>query len=298
MRHRRLRGFFALIAGLAVLTMVAAGCGGRQADTGEQAKKINIGYVAWDDNVAVAHLYKVLLEKHGYTVNLTELEAGPAYAGLAQGNIDLFQEAWLPTTHGDYYAQYKDKVEDLGSWYDNGTLDIAVPDYVTDVNSLADLKGKESKFNGQITGLDPGAGETRITRDHMMPAYGLTPDYRLTTSSSTAMLAALDKAVKERQPIVVTLWHPHWAYSRYPLKDLTDPKGAMGEPEHIHNLGRLGFTKDFPALTAMIKNFKVNDAQMSSLMDMVARAPKGQEDQAARQWADQNPRAVSAFATP
>jgi glycine betaine/proline transport system substrate-binding protein len=72
----------------------------------------------------------------------------------------------------------------------------------------------------------------------------------------------------------------------------------MGAPDHIHNLGRLGFAKDFPELTAMMKNFKLDDAQMSSLMDQVARAPKGQEDQAARQWADQNPQAISSFATP
>jgi glycine betaine/proline transport system substrate-binding protein len=298
MRHRRLRWFLALIAGLSALTLVAAGCGGRQAATGQQAKQINIGYVAWDDSIAVSHLYKVLLEKQGYKVNLTELEAGPVYAGLAQGNIDLFQTCWLPTTHEDYYAQYKDKVEDLGIWYDNATLNIAVPDYVTDVNSLADLKGKEAKFNGQITGIDPGAGLTRITKEQVMPAYDLTPGYQLTTSSSTAMQAALDKAIKEHQPIVVTLWHPHWAYSRYPLKDLTDPLGAFGAPDQIHSLGRLGFTKDFPDLAAMIKKFKMTDEQLASLMDIVTKAPKGQEDQAARQWADQNPQAIATFATP
>ena len=298
MRHRRPRWFLALIAALSALALVVAGCGGRQADTGQQARKINIGYVAWDDSVAVSHLYKVLLEKRGYAVNLTELEAGPAYAGLAQGNVDLFHTAWLPSTHGDYYAQYKDRVEDLGVWYDNATLNLAVPAYVTDVNSLADLKGKEAKFNGQITGIDPGAGLTRVTKGQAMPAYGLTPGYQLKTSSSTAMQAALDKAVKERQPIVVTLWHPHWAYARYPLKDLTDPQGAMGPPDQVHSLGRQGFTKDFPDLAPMIKNFKMTDEQLSALMDLVSKAPKGQEDQAARQWADQNPQVVSSFTTP
>ncbi|GAA0546244.1 substrate binding protein of glycine betaine ABC transport system [Saccharopolyspora erythraea NRRL 2338] len=73
---------------------------------------------------------------------------------------------------------------------------------------------------------------------------------------------------------------------------------AMSRKELRLVPGRRGFAKDFPDLTATIKKLKLNDAQMSSLMDSVARAPHGQEDQAARQWADQNPQAVAAFTTP
>jgi glycine betaine/proline transport system substrate-binding protein len=294
----KLRRLVALLAALFALVLVAAGCGGRQAETGEQAKKINIGYIAWDEDIAVSHLYKVLLKRQGYKeedIKLTELEAGPTYAGLAQGNIDLFLDAWLPSTHGDYWKQYSGQLEDLGIWYNQATLNIAVPNYVN-INSIDELKGKAGEFKGAITGIDPGAGETRITRDQMMPAYGLTGEYQLQTSSSTAMLTSLEKAINEKAPIVVTLWHPHWAYAKYPIKDLKDPKGAMGSAEELHAIGRKNFSQDFPQLTQMIKKFKLDDQSLASLENAINSAPKGQEDAAAEKWANENPAIINSFA--
>ena len=295
---RKPRALATLFAAFAVLVLVAAGCGGREAQTGEQQKKITIGYISWDEDIAVSHLYKVLLERKGYApqnIRLVELEAGPLYAGLAQGNVDLFMDAWLPQTHSDYWRQYSSRVEDLGVWYDQATLNIAVPNYVTDVNSIADLQGKAPMFQNKLTGIDPGAGETRVVKNQVIPAYGLQ-NYQLQTSSSTAMLASLDKAIKDHQPIAVTLWHPHWAYAKYPLKDLQDPKGAMGAPEQLHAVGRQGFSHDFPQLTNMIKKFHITDQQLSSLENTVNAAPKGQEDQAAQKWADENPQVINSFA--
>ena len=291
----RSRRLVALLAAFAALVLVFAGCGGRQAQTGQQAKTINIGFISWDEDIAVSHLYKVLLEKKGYHVNLQELEAGPMYAGLAQGNIDLFLDGWLPQTHADYWKQYGNKLEDLGVWYDQATLNLAVPKYLTDVNSISDLPGRGAQFNHVITGIDPGAGETRTVKDSVMPAYGLNGEFTLQTSSTTAMLASLEKAINEHRPIVVTLWHPHWAYARYPIKDLQDPMGAMGKPEQIHAIGRGNFSKDFPEITDMVKKFKLNDQQLASLENAINSAPKGQEDMAAQNWINQNQAVVNTF---
>ncbi|MDA3647595.1 glycine betaine ABC transporter substrate-binding protein [Saccharopolyspora indica] len=295
---RRSRRFAALLAALAALVLVAAGCGGREPQTGQESKTINIGYIAWDEDIAVTYLYKELLERKGYAVNATELEVGPIYAGLAQGNPDLFLDAWLPQTHADYWQQYGPQLEDLGVWYDQGTLNIAVPKYLTDVNSIEDLKGRGPEFGGVITGIDPGAGLSRTTKDSAIPAYGLGGEYALQTSSTTAMLAALEKATKEQKPIVVTLWHPHWAYARYPLKDLQDPKGAMGQAEQLHAVGRAGFAQDFPEVTEMIKKFRLTDDQLASLENEINNAQKGQEQLAARKWADAHPEVINTFAGP
>ncbi|RRO18083.1 glycine betaine ABC transporter substrate-binding protein [Saccharopolyspora rhizosphaerae] len=296
MVRTRSRRLVAVLAVLAALIVVAAGCGGREQQTGQEAKQINIGYIAWDEDIAVTYLYKELLERRGYQVNITELEAGPIYAGLAQGNPDLFLDAWLPATHEDYWKQYGPQLEDLGVWYDQATLNIAVPNYMTDVNSIADLRGRGAEFGGVITGIDPGAGLSRTTKDKAIPAYGLQNEYQLQTSSTTAMLAALQKATDEQRPIVVTLWHPHWAYARFPIKDLQDPMGAMGTAEQIHAVGRQGFSQDFPEVTEMVKRFKLNDQQLASLENEINSAPKGQEQAAAKKWADANPNVINSFA--
>lgn len=296
--RNRSRTWTAIIAMLAALALVAAGCGGRESGTGEEEKTINIGYIAWDEDIAVTNLFKVLLEDRGYTVNTTELEAGPTFAGLAQGNLDLFLDGWLPQTHADYWQQYGDQLEDLGVWYDQATLNIAVPEYLTDINSIEDLKGRGAEFDGTITGIDPGAGLTRTTQDEAIPQYGLQGEYTLQTSSTTAMLASLEKSINEQKPIVVTLWHPHWAYARYPIKDLADPKGAMGGPEQLHSFGRQGFSEDFPEITEMVGKFKLNDEQLASLENEINNAEKGQEPAAARKWAEANPEVINSFAPP
>lgn len=286
----------ACVALLAALVLLAAGCGGRQPETGQQSKRITIGYIAWDEAIAVSNLYEVVLERQGYQVQLTELEAEPTYAGLAKGDVDLFLDSWLPQTHADYWAQYHDRLEDLGVWYDRATLNIAVPDYLVDVNSIEDLRGRAAEFGGTITGIDPGAGLSRVTRDQMIPQYGLEGQYALQTSSTTAMLASLQRAVDAHQPIVVTLWHPHWAYAKFPIKDLADPRGAMGEAEQIHAVGRRGFTADFPDVTGMVRKFHLDDQQLASLENEVNAAPKGQEKVAAAHWADAHPDVIASFA--
>ncbi|MQA10008.1 MAG: glycine/betaine ABC transporter substrate-binding protein [Pseudonocardiaceae bacterium] len=281
--------------------MTATACGSREeagSDTGQSSKTVKIAYINWAEDIAVTNLFKAALEEKGYKVQMQQLEVGPLYAGLAKGDADLFLDAWLPATHADYWAKYKNDMEDLGVWYDQATLNIAVPSYVNDVNSLADLKGKAGQFGGAITGIDPGAGLTRTTKDEVIPQYGLGGEYQLKTSSESAMLAALKGAIADKKPIVVTSWHPHWMYNRYDLKDLKDPKGALGEAEQIHSLGRKGFSKDFPELTKMVKQFKMDDAKLASLSDAINQAGEGNELKAAKDWAKQNKQYVDQLTSP
>src|SRR5699024_10243525 len=101
------------------------------------------------------------------------------------------------------------------------------------------------------------------------------------------MLSALDKAIQAKDPIVVTLWHPHWAYSRYDLKDLEDPKGAMGETEKLHIAARKGFTDDFPSISKALSNFTIDDKHLQSLEDTIEEAD-GDAAKAVADWRKKN----------
>ncbi len=277
-----------------VLALVAAACGG-DTDTGAEngngddalpgeGKTVNIGWIPWDEDVAVTYLWENVLEEQGYDVELTQLDVAPVYSGLAQGDIDVFLDAWLPTTHEDYWEEFGDELEDLGVWYDQGTLNIAVPEYLEDINSIADLEGNAEMFDSQIIGIEPGAGLMRITRDEAIPTYGLE-DYELVEGSTSAMLAELDRALADEEPIVVTLWHPHWAYAAHPIKDLEDPEGAMGDAEELHVLGRDGFAEEFPTLTEWFGNFELADEPLASLEDLVINEyGEGSEGEAVEEW--------------
>ncbi|KAA9030626.1 glycine betaine ABC transporter substrate-binding protein [Niallia endozanthoxylica] len=104
--------------------------------SGEELKLL---YVAWDDVIASTHVVENVLESVGYEVKLMQVDAGPMWAGIADGSGDAMVGAWLPTTHANYYAEYEGKFEDLGPNLTGTKLGLVVPAYM-DIDSIEDLK--------------------------------------------------------------------------------------------------------------------------------------------------------------
>jgi glycine betaine/proline transport system substrate-binding protein len=290
----KMLGMFAkrmLIAVLAVMLLVAfsltiVACGEDDGGGTEPEEKgtVHIGWIPWDEDVAVTYLWKNILEGEGYEVELTQLDVAPVYAGLAAGDLDLFFDSWLPVTHEDYWNEYGDQIEDIKIWYEQGSLELTVPAYLDEFTSIADLQGKEDMFGGQIVGIEPGAGLTRLTREDVMPGYGLD-GYTLLEGSTPTMLAELDRAYSAEEPIVVTLWHPHWAYAAYDLKDLEDPEMLFGGAEEIHVLARDGFSAAFAEVAEWLENFEMSDDALASLEKLVIEDyGTGSEEEAVEEW--------------
>ena len=300
----------ALVASLATAGLVLAACGDGGEDTaaedtgsddttteetedaaaGGASGEITLGFLpSWTDGLSTAYLLENQREEMGYTVEMETLTVpAPLYAGLANGDVDMYPSAWSEVTHADYMEEYGDSIEDLGSYYDSAVLTIAVPEYV-DIDSLEELADNADRFGSRIVGIEPGAGLTGVTQDSMMPAYGLE-DRALVTSSTTAMLTELQNAVENEEDIVVTLWRPFWANAEFPVKDLEDPEGALGEPEALHFLGREGFAEEFPEAAEWIGQLKLDDDQYGSLEDMVVNEyGEGNEAEAVEAWIEENP---------
>lgn len=284
--------------GSAVLAVVAllaalAGCAtgnSEQGNTGGSAggDQLTIGYINWDEDIAVTHLWQKVLQDKGYDVQIQQVsDAGPTFVGLDKGDLDLFFDAWLPATHKTYWDKYGKDLTDISTWYDSAPLTIAVPKYV-DINSMAQLKAHASEFDKTIVGIEPGAGLTRVTKTSMMPKYGLD-DWTLKTSSTPAMLATLKKDIAEKKPVVVTLWRPHWAYTAFPIKDLKDPKGAMGKPDSIHAVGAGDFADNFPKVADMVKKFHMSDQQLGTLEQAVLVKNKDNPAKGVEEWLKANP---------
>ncbi|MFD3661527.1 ABC transporter permease/substrate binding protein [Streptomyces sp. NPDC058659] len=288
------------LVGVVVLALVAGGTGflgrsgGATSTTASgpnsgHGKKISIGYIPWDEGIASTYLWKELLERRGYEVDTKQLEAGALYTGLAGGQIDFQTDAWLPVTHAQYWEKYKNKLEDLGSWYGPTSLELAVPSYVKGVDSLADLKGKAGQFKGRIVGIEPSAGMMGILKDKVLKEYGLEGEYEVVDGSTPGMLAELKRAYERKEPVVVTLWSPHWAYSAHDLKKLTDPKGTWGKGDGVHTLARKGFAAENPEVGTWLKNFELTEKQLTDLEAVIQETGKGKEQQAVRVWLDRNP---------
>ncbi|MFJ3335803.1 ABC transporter permease/substrate binding protein [Streptomyces sp. NPDC086766] len=294
------------VVGVVILALVAGGMGvfahgGGSASVADgkdvgRGKKISIGYIPWDEGVASTFLWKEILEQRGYQVDAKQFDAGPLYTSLAQGNVDFETDSWLPTTHAQYWKKYGKQLDDLGSWYGQTSLELSVPSYMKGVDSLDDLKGKAGTFGGKITGIESSAGEMALLKSKVLKQYGLDKEYKVVDSSTPAMLAELKRAYSKKQPIVVTLWSPHWAYNDYKLKKLKDPKGAWGKGDGVHTLARKGFAADNPVVGKWLKNFKLGEKQLTSLEARINKAGKGKQQDAVRAWLKQNPGVVDKLA--
>lgn len=274
---------FALVTVL-VLSFTA-GCSSSNQPAGETKDKgtVKIGYVNWAECIAVSNLWRAILEEQGYQVDLTQLDVAPLFVGLSKGDINVFMDAWLPITHETYWKEYKDNLEDYGIWYQEpAKIGIVVPKYVT-IDSIEQMKDEASKFDGKIIGIDPGAGIMKAA-DRANTSYDL--GLEVVQGSEPAMMAALDKAYGKQEWIAITGWSPHWMFAKYDLKYLSDSKKEFGEAEEIHTLANKDFSSAQPEVAAMLKKFKMTDAQIGSLEGLINEGMEPLD--AAKKWMGDN----------
>jgi glycine betaine/proline transport system substrate-binding protein len=243
-------------------------------------KTVRLSYVEWSETVAATHMVKtVIQEKLGRDCEIVPMTADRMWEAVASGKVDGMVAGWLPTTHGHYYEQYKDRVLDLGPNLVGTQIGLVVPDitvgrqtaasgkrnapYIT-AESIADLPRYAGKFNGRIIGIDPEAGIMQKTREAMQ-AYGLA-DYELIRGSEVSMTAELSDAIRKQRWIVVTGWIPHWMFARWKLKFLDDPKNVFGSKEEIHTIVRKGLEDDMPDVYRLLDNFSWSPEDLGQLM--------------------------------
>ncbi|MYL33682.1 glycine/betaine ABC transporter [Pontibacillus yanchengensis] len=289
----------ALFLGMLLLLAACGGGGNEEGSSGDNTEgngetseegtsgekgEIKIGLNNWAENVAVSNMWKVILENKGYTVDLTQVEKGALYTALEGGDLDVGLEVWLPNTDKPFYEQYKDSLAWHDVWFEGTTLGLAVPSYVEDVNSMNDLKGKADMFGGKIVGIDAGASLMKLTQDALKD-YELE-NYELQSSSGPVMTAELGKAVEDEEPILVTLWKPHWVFAEYDVKFLEDSKKVYGEKEDINWVSRKAFADDQPQVTESLNTWKMDDQSLGSLMNTIKK--EGDPAVGAKKWVENN----------
>jgi glycine betaine/proline transport system substrate-binding protein len=216
---------------------------------------VRIGWTAWSDAEFITKLTaKIIEDRLDREVELIQTDIAPQYQGLASGDIDMMMMAWLPGTHEDYMDAVGSDIVSLGILYGYARLGWAVPTYIPEdqLSSIADLNNEEVRemLDGTITGIDPGAGLTRLSQQ-AIEDYGLD-GYELQISSGAGMTAALERAVRRDDWIVVTGWSPHWKFGAYDLRYLEDPEGTLGSFERVHAMARQGFYQDDPEVALMV----------------------------------------------
>ena len=274
-----------VVLALAVAAFVA-GCGGGGGGSAQsESKTLTLGDIGWTEDVAVDNLTKVVLEEDlGYKeVELKTLDVGLLFEGVAGGDLDAFQDVWMPN-HEQLLAEVENDVEHLDPWYDGQTtFGLAVPTYMEGVNSIADLNESGAET---IIGIEPGAVISEKVEKNVIPDYNLTLEYE--PSSTAAMLAEVERLYKDKEPFVFPPWCPNPMCGKvtgaqgtrdlpgkYDFRYLEDPKNSQGnldQPAKISAIVNEDLPDDDPVAYAFINNLRLNDVELVALENEISKA--------------------------
>lgn len=242
----------------------------------------------WEEGIAVAELWALVLEDEGYDVETTYMELGPSFEALSNGDVDFNMNIWQPITHSEYLQEYEEDMEQIGVWNADAVQAIAVNEDVP-VDSLEELADNADLFDNELVGIEPDAGLTQRTEEIVIPEYELE-DWEFTTSSTEEMLEAVDTATEAGDNIAVTLWIPHWAFETYDIKALDDPLEALGQEESMTIYAREGFTDDQPEIYQWLESFEMDTETLIDLEEDLFVEDVAQEDypEVVRSWMEEN----------
>lgn len=266
---------------LALVLGALTGCGGLG-----QNKGLLLANIGWDENVAVSHLTKVLLEDEldyeGVDINTSE-DLDSTYRDVASGELDAFQDVWLPNQEA-LLDQVTEDVEHLDPWFLGETKQgMAVPAYM-DVRSINQLNGTDAQF---IFGIEPSSVMMQEVGEEVMPAYSL--EQKLVEAPTAGMLAEVERLYATRENFVFLAWSPHWMNQRYDIRYLEDPKDAMGvtnDPAECSTIVRGGLRETDPVAYAFMDALELTEEQINGLEYTI----NDEEDPlaGARRWASEN----------
>ena len=267
----------ALVLGALTLT----GCSGLG-----QNKGLLLANIGWDENVAVSNLTKVLLEDElGYErVDISTSENLDAtYRRVASGELDAFQDVWLPNQEA-LLDKVAEDVKHLDPWFLGKTKQgMAVPAYM-DVRSIDQLNGTDAPF---ILGIEPSSVMMRWVGREVVPAYGL--EQKLVAAPTAGMLVEVERLYTFKEEFIFLAWSPHWMNQRFDIRYLEDPKDAMGvtnDPAKCSTIVRGGLREKDPVAYAFMDALELTEEQINDLEYTI-----NQEDDplvGARRWASEN----------
>ncbi len=158
-------------------------------------------------------------------------------------------------------------------------------------NGDGSTKNYSEEVNYMITGIEPGAGITEQAHK-TIEEYDNLKGWKLQESSTAGMIGALDEAIKNEEPIIITGWAPHWKFSAYDLKYLEDPKQTFGDVENINTIVREGLEEDMPEAYQILDRFYWEVEDMEAVM---FDAQDSSFEEAAKKWVEENSDKVSGW---
>jgi len=271
----------------------------------------------WTGQLLTTNIMAEVLKKAGYNIDLVQADYIAQFAGLKTGDLHVAMEIW-ETTGRDAMdeATATGKVENLGEtgmqaieewWYPSymkekcpGLPDWKALNECAEVFSTAETAPKGRYLGGPVTW--GGFDDERVE--------ALEMDFEVVhAGTDAALFAELESAYQRKAPVLLWVYAPHWAPSKYEGEFVDFPaytkecyndaswgtnkseKYDCGKPRGpIWKVAWSGLKKKWPGAHTIISNFDINNDEMGQMVAAVDLDKKKLNDVVAKWMTDNTTR--------
>ena len=261
--------------------------------------KVIFSDVGWTDITAITAATSLIVEALGYETETKVLSVPVTYAGLAEGDIDVFLGNWMPTMEADI-APYRDAgtVETVRTNLEGAKYTLATNEAgaALGIKDFADIAANSDALEGKIFGIEPGNDGNRLILSMIeTDAFGLK-GFEVIESSEQGMLAEVARAGSDA-PIIFLGWEPHPMNANFKMTYLTGGDDYFGP-----NLGgaivatnvRAGYVTECPNVGKLLTNLAFTLPMENEIMAAILN--DGTDPlEAAKAWMNANPAAIDGW---
>lgn len=260
----------------------------------EGCDKIVFSDVGWTDITATTAATTLVLEALGYQTETNILSVPVTYAGLAEGDIDVFLGNWMPTMEGDI-ASYREAgtVETVRTNLEGAKYTLATnePGAALGISDFNNIKDHAAELENKIYGIEAGNDGNRLILDMIAADQFGLGGFELVESSEQGMLAEVDRKTGSGKPIVFLGWEPHPMNANFKMTYLTGGDEVFGP-----NFGgaivatntRKGYVQECPNTGKFLQNLVFSLQMENEIMGAILNDGTDPRE-AAKAWLAANP---------
>ena len=283
---------------LAFLLLVAAVLA--QAAEPPSCKAVRISDVGWTDVTSTSALFSVLVRQLGYDSTVTVLSIPVTFTAMKNKDIDVFLGNWMPTMEADRKPYLDDhSIDVIGVNLTGAKYTLAVPAYTYEagLRDFNDIQRYAPQLKNVIYGIEPGNDGNRLILGMIKQNQFNLGGFKLIESSEQGMLAEVERAIHNHEPVVFLGWEPHPMNMRFDMRYLSGGDSVFGPNfggATIYTDVRAGYVQECPNIGRLLKNMKFTLSGENQMMDAILNQHQ-RADVAAEAWLKANPKAVSAW---
>ena len=256
--------------------------------------------VGWTDVTSTTALAAQMLRDLGYAPTTSLLSVPVTFASLKNKDIDVFLGNWMPAQDADR-RQYVEEgsIDVVGANLGGAKYTLAVPAYAWEagLRTFDDIHRFAPALKNAIYGIEPGNDGNRHVLEMLKQNLFDLGDFKLIESSEQGELSQVERATRNKEPIVFLAWEPHPMNMRFDLRYLAGGDAVFGPNfggATIYTVTRRGYAAECPNVGRLLHNLQFTLRGESEMMAAILDRHE-QPDLAAAEWLKANPTIVKAW---